>query len=120
MSNWQAIKENLHGCSNHSCVIKKPVGMGTNGQCHCLDDRIKLQKFAYIRNEEIKHQQSRIDALEAQVAEAKAKLSNWKPTEKEIANYASVEELYLFASESDLMSIAIGILELVQIKINGS
>ena len=54
MSDYKAIKEALHGCSNHSCVIKKPVGMGTNGPCHCLDDKQKLQRFAYIRNEEIK------------------------------------------------------------------
>lgn len=23
-------------CSNHSCIIKKPVGLGTNGPCHCF------------------------------------------------------------------------------------
>lgn len=24
------------GCGNHACIIKKPVGMGTNGPCDCL------------------------------------------------------------------------------------
>lgn len=44
----------------------------------------------------------------------------WKPTEKEILKYASEEELFLFADESDLLEIANGILELVQIKINAA
>ena len=60
MSDYKTIKENLHGCSNHSCVIKKPIGMGTNGPCHCLDDRAKLQRFAYVRNEEIKDLQQQL------------------------------------------------------------
>ena len=29
------------GCSNHSCILEKPQGMGTNGRCGCLD---KLDK----------------------------------------------------------------------------
>jgi hypothetical protein len=24
-----------HGCGNHGCKIKRPVGMGTNASCHC-------------------------------------------------------------------------------------
>jgi len=60
MSDYKIIKENLHGCSNHSCVIKPPVGMGTNGPCHCLDDRQKLQRFVYVRNEEIKDLQQQL------------------------------------------------------------
>lgn len=44
----------------------------------------------------------------------------WEPSEKEILKYASEEELFLFADESDLLEIANGILELVQIKINTS
>ena len=27
----------MEGCSSHSCIIRKPRGMGTNGPCHCLD-----------------------------------------------------------------------------------
>jgi tRNA U34 5-carboxymethylaminomethyl modifying enzyme MnmG/GidA len=69
MSDYKAIKESLHGCSNHSCVIKKPVGMGSNGPCHCLDDKMKLQRFAYIRNEEIKDLQQKL--LQSQASEAR-------------------------------------------------
>ena len=29
---------NMHGCSNHDCIIKKPLGMGTNGSCNCLQN----------------------------------------------------------------------------------
>lgn len=28
------------GCSNHSCRIKKPKGMGTDGPCFCRPDKI--------------------------------------------------------------------------------
>jgi hypothetical protein len=28
----------MSGCSNHSCVIKKPVGMGTNASCGCIQN----------------------------------------------------------------------------------
>jgi hypothetical protein len=43
----------------------------------------------------------------------------WKPSEDEILKYAADEELFLFADEGDLLAIANGILELVQIKLNG-
>ena len=26
----------MDGCSNHGCLIRPPVGMGTNGICQCL------------------------------------------------------------------------------------
>lgn len=32
------------GCTNHSCIIKKPEGMGTNGTCHCLQKLTKQQQ----------------------------------------------------------------------------
>ena len=34
----------IGGCSNHGCYIVKPVGQGTNGPCHCLDDRYKAKR----------------------------------------------------------------------------
>lgn len=36
----------IKGCSNHSCIIEKPNGMGTNGPCHCLHDRTKANIIA--------------------------------------------------------------------------
>ena len=36
------------GCSNHSCVINKRVGVGTNGPCHCLHDLTK-QEFNLLK-----------------------------------------------------------------------
>lgn len=30
-------------CSNHGCVIKPPVGMGTNGTCHCMSNLSRVQ-----------------------------------------------------------------------------
>lgn len=34
---------NLHGCTNHNCVVRKPKGMGTNGSCHCLQNLSRCQ-----------------------------------------------------------------------------
>ena len=31
-------------CSNHSCILEKPKGMGTNGRCGCLDKLDKTSK----------------------------------------------------------------------------
>ena len=28
------------GCGNHTCCIRRPVGMGTNGICHCTPREI--------------------------------------------------------------------------------
>ena len=28
--------KNMNGCSDHNCIIKKPIGMGTNGGCKCI------------------------------------------------------------------------------------
>lgn len=30
-------KPNAVGCSNHGCIIKQPVGMGTNSTCSCIN-----------------------------------------------------------------------------------
>ena len=40
----QARLTEIGGCSNHGCYVVKPVGQGTNGRCHCLDDRYKVQR----------------------------------------------------------------------------
>ena len=47
------------GCSSHSCYIEKPIGMGTNGRCSCLDklerkQRLKVQKCLLNLHNEIK------------------------------------------------------------------
>ena len=61
-----------------------------------------------------------IDAVSSATSPHKQIPDGWKPSEAEILKYASEEELFLFADESDLLEIANGILELVQIKINAS
>lgn len=30
------IREGLRGCGDHSCIVKKPLGMATNGGCRCV------------------------------------------------------------------------------------
>lgn len=31
------IREGLRGCGDHSCMVKKPLGMATNGGCRCVE-----------------------------------------------------------------------------------
>lgn len=46
--------KNISGCSDHSCLIRKPEGMGTNGGCRCHTDRSKasiiIQRLATLRD----------------------------------------------------------------------
>ncbi|WNA15883.1 hypothetical protein XaC1_240 [Xanthomonas phage XaC1] len=32
------------GCSNHGCILKRPVGMGTNGTCNCISTQMHRSK----------------------------------------------------------------------------
>jgi len=40
----------VEACSNHGCVFGHPGGMGTNGQCHCLDIRPPDARIRATRN----------------------------------------------------------------------
>lgn len=40
----------MGGCSDGGCIIKRPVGMHTNGGCHCSRDSFKMQRYAYAMN----------------------------------------------------------------------
>lgn len=37
------IYKGIEGCGDHGCLIKRPVGMGTNGGCRCHGDRNKMR-----------------------------------------------------------------------------
>ena len=53
------------GCSNHGCFIEKPVGMGTNGPCHCLDPLGKEKSLAIRRKlSALVFYQQRVEELE--------------------------------------------------------
>jgi hypothetical protein len=39
----------IDGCQDSSCLVKKPTGMCTNGGCRCYKDRIKVQKILWNR-----------------------------------------------------------------------
>ena len=45
----------IRGCGDHSCLIEKPEGMGTNGGCRCHQDRTKasiiVQRLAALRRQ---------------------------------------------------------------------
>lgn len=43
----------LTGCGNHSCLIRKPTGMGTNGACSCSRNGFAMQRFIRLARAEI-------------------------------------------------------------------
>lgn len=56
---YRIVQEDLGGgCSDGGCHVKRPVGMHTNGGCHCLHNRDKhltrrvLQRLLYALREE--------------------------------------------------------------------
>lgn len=36
------------GCGDNSCLVKKPIGMATNGGCRCFGERSVLKKVSVI------------------------------------------------------------------------
>ena len=54
------------GCVNHSYILEKPKGLGTNGGCSCLRDlrfnqRIRVEKLLKRLREEIKELKEKDD-----------------------------------------------------------
>lgn len=46
----QELIERIHefgGCGDHSCMIRRPEGMGTNGSCRCRS-KISREQFSYL------------------------------------------------------------------------
>ncbi len=58
--------DGVESCTNHSCVFGHPGGLGTNGQCHCLDIRPPDARIRATRN---------VLALRARIAEIEAELA---------------------------------------------
>lgn len=65
MSLLEEIDSELLGmaCSDAGCCIRKPSGMGTNGGCHCLGDRLgdwtpglraKIRRVLYLRQHQVR------------------------------------------------------------------
>lgn len=42
----------LEGCGDHSCVVAKPGGMGTNGGCRC--ERVHLRRAVHVLRERLR------------------------------------------------------------------
>jgi len=54
------------GCGNHSCILEKTKGLGTNGGCSCLRDlrfkqRIRVEKLLKRLREEIEELKEKDD-----------------------------------------------------------
>lgn len=91
-----------------------------------LADLAKLNKLAAKRNINKTHLYGRffekhrdyfLASIYSQPTDNRVLELDWKPSEEELIEYASQEELFLFAGKDDYLAIANGVLELVQIKI---
>jgi len=95
----------LGGCSDGYCVIKKPVGMHTNGGCRCLDNPDFIWKsrvgFMLKASQEMA---DRIEELERERDEAQINHAAWKLEAEAIqANLAKmVEALRKIANAYDI------------------
>lgn len=45
-----AVAQEARGCSSHSCVVRRPTGMATNGPCRC-DERTLRRAVLDLRGE---------------------------------------------------------------------
>lgn len=41
----------IGGCSDGYCIIKRPVGMHTNGGCRCWSSVMTMQRYAHAMNQ---------------------------------------------------------------------
>ena len=44
------VRDYVGGCSDGGCVIKRPIGMHTNGGCKCSTDYVKMQRMMRVFN----------------------------------------------------------------------
>ena len=51
LSKYAAMRDHVGGCTDGSCVIKRPTGMHTNGGCKCWQDKIKAQRMMHAGQE---------------------------------------------------------------------
>lgn len=42
---YDAIADSIGSCGDGGCLVKRPVGMHTNGGCRCSDERLKAQRM---------------------------------------------------------------------------
>lgn len=44
LDDYDKVMDYIGTCGDGNCIIKKPVGMHTNGGCRCWDDRYRAQR----------------------------------------------------------------------------
>lgn len=71
----ELVMASLIGCSSHSCVVKPPVGMGTNGPCRCAD--YKGQRLILVLRNRITELEAENARLREENAELKHECSTW-------------------------------------------
>lgn len=47
LAEYDAIIDHIGTCGDGNCVVKRPVGMHTNGGCRCSTDRYKAQRVMF-------------------------------------------------------------------------
>jgi hypothetical protein len=107
---WEKVRESLTGCSAHVCVIKKPVGMGTNGPCHCLRDRLTVERYVGLLKHDLEQANAKLTT--SQVSEPVGKY-NTRTGQTTIYNHRKVQndfglvDLELYTTPQEAISPAI-------------
>lgn len=47
IANYARVQEHFGSCGDGGCLVKKPVGMHTNGGCKCNTDKHKAQHMMW-------------------------------------------------------------------------
>jgi len=47
LSDYETMRDTVGGCTDGGCLVKKPIGMHTNGGCKCHKDAIKATRMMW-------------------------------------------------------------------------
>ncbi len=95
----KALWESLEGCGDHSCLLKRPKGMATNGGCRCFDSLPADERRAMRRVLRFARDgASALDLLDAKDAEIKRLIRLTEEMEDHIM------ELEVLLDENDIRS----------------
>lgn len=45
IAQYERMRDGVGGCTDGGCVIKRPIGLRTNGGCKCWNDKMKAQRM---------------------------------------------------------------------------
>jgi hypothetical protein len=47
LADYDAVADHIGSCGDGGCLVKRPVGIHTNGGCRCANDRMKAQRMMW-------------------------------------------------------------------------